>query len=68
MSVQDNPQRRVDLILGSIILLILSSQAAKRCSDEPTFDPASNADAATRKGFAPPHLRHGLRLERASQA
>ena len=25
MSVQDNPQRRVDLVLGSIILVILSS-------------------------------------------
>ena len=27
MSVQDNPQRRVDLVLGSIILAILSSPA-----------------------------------------
>jgi hypothetical protein len=27
MSVQDNPQRRVDLVLGSIVLAILSSPA-----------------------------------------
>jgi hypothetical protein len=27
MSVQDNPQRRIDLVLGFIILVILSSPA-----------------------------------------
>jgi hypothetical protein len=27
MSVQDHPQRRVDLVLGSVILAILSSPA-----------------------------------------
>jgi hypothetical protein len=27
MSVQDGPQRRVDLVLGSVILAILSSPA-----------------------------------------
>jgi hypothetical protein len=27
MTVQDNPQRRVDLVLGSIVLAILSSPA-----------------------------------------